>query len=203
MASSENQFILRRIHSLLGVIPIGIFLIQHLLINHFATISPEAFNKASDFMWNLPFKIVLEVVIIYIPILFHAIYGLYIAFTAKENIGRHSYFRNWMFLLQRITGVVSFIFIAVHVYQTRIQAALGHHVDFDMVSDILSNPISIILYVIGVLSVIFHFSNGLWSFFITWGITQSPKSQRIMTYVTVFVFIVISIIGLRAIFAFV
>ena len=108
-----------------------------------------------------------------------------------------------MFLLQRITGIVSFIFIAVHVYQTRIQAALGHHVDFDMVSDILSNPISVTLYVIGVLSVIFHFSNGLWSFCITWGITQSPKSQRFMTYVTLLVFIVISIIGLRAIFAFV
>ena len=72
-----------------------------------------------------------------------------------------------------------------------------------MVSDILSNPISVTLYVIGVLSVIFHFSNGLWSFCITWGITQSPKSQRYMTYVTLFVFIVISIIGLRAIFAFV
>jgi succinate dehydrogenase / fumarate reductase cytochrome b subunit len=203
LASSENQFILRRIHSMLGVIPIGIFLIQHLVINHFATISPEAFNKASDFMWHLPFKIVLEVVIIYIPILFHAIYGLYIAFTAKENVGRQSLFRNWMFLFQRITGVISFIFIAVHVYQTRIQAALGHHIDFDMVSDILSNPISVTLYVIGVLSVIFHFSNGLWSFCITWGITQSPKSQRYMTYVTLFVFIVISIIGLRAIFAFV
>ncbi|MGO1759177.1 MAG: succinate dehydrogenase, partial [Mammaliicoccus vitulinus] len=65
------------------------------------------------------------------------------------------------------------------------------------------NPISVTLYVVGVLSVIFHFSNGLWSFFITWGITQSPKSQRVMTYVTLFVFIVISIIGLRAIFAFV
>lgn len=203
MASSEKQFILRRIHSLLGVIPIGIFLIQHLVINHFATISPEAFNKASDFMWNLPFKIVLEVVVIYIPILFHAIYGLYIAFTAKENVGRHSLFRNWMFLLQRITGIISFIFIAVHVYQTRIQAALGHHVDFDMVSDILSNPISVTLYVIGVLSVIFHFSNGLWSFFVTWGFLQSKQSQRVFTWISLIVFLVLGYIGVSAIFAFV
>ena len=202
MASSENQFILRRIHSMLGVIPIGIFLIQHLVINHFATISPEAFNKASDFMWNLPFKIVLEVVIIYIPILFHAIYGLYIAFTAKENVGRQSLFRNWMFLFQRITGVITFVFIAIHLWQTRIQRALGHEVNFDMVHDIVTNPGWLIFYIVCLLAVTFHFANGLWSFGVTWGILQSKKSQQIFTWVSLVVFIVVSYIGISAILAF-
>lgn len=202
MASSENQFILRRIHSMLGVIPIGIFLIQHLVINHFATISPEAFNKASDFMWHLPFKIVLEVVIIYIPILFHAIYGLYIAFTAKENVGRQSLFRNWMFLFQRITGVITFVFIAIHLWQTRIQRALGHEVNFDMVHDIVTNPGWLIFYIVCLLAVTFHFANGLWSFGVTWGILQSKKSQQIFTWVSLVVFIVVSYIGISAILAF-
>ncbi|WP_414053500.1 succinate dehydrogenase cytochrome b558 subunit [Macrococcus equi] len=203
MASSEKSFALRRLHSLLGVIPLGVFLIQHLVINHFAVNSPEAFNKASDFMWNLPFKIVLETVVIYLPILFHAIYGVYIAFTSKNNVMHYSTFRNWMFLLQRFTGIVAFIFIAIHVWQTRVQAALGHHINYDMMHDIFTNPINLIGYVIGIVSVIFHFSNGLWSFAVSWGITQSDRSQKIMAYVSFAAFLVITFIGLRALFAFI
>lgn len=202
MASSEKSFALRRLHSLLGVIPLGVFLIQHLVINHFAVNSPEAFNNASDFMWNLPFKIVLETLVIYLPILFHAIYGVYIAFTSKNNVTHYSTFRNWMFLLQRITGIIAFIFIAIHVWQTRVQAALGHHINYDMMADLFNNPINVIGYVIGIVSVIFHFSNGLWSFAVSWGITQSDRSQKIMAYVSLGAFLVITFIGLRALFAF-
>ncbi|ATD30075.1 succinate dehydrogenase cytochrome b558 subunit [Macrococcoides bohemicum] len=202
MASSEKSFALRRLHSLLGVIPLGVFLIQHLVINHFAVNSPEAFNNASDFMWNLPFKIVLETLVIYLPILFHAIYGVYIAFTSKNNVTHYSTFRNWMFLLQRITGIIAFIFIAIHVWQTRVQAALGHHINYDMMADLFNSPINVIGYVIGIVSVIFHFSNGLWSFAVSWGITQSDRSQKIMAYVSLGAFLVITFIGLRALFAF-
>jgi len=202
LASSEKSFALRRLHSLLGVIPLGVFLIQHLVINHFAVNSPEAFNNASDFMWNLPFKIVLETLIIYLPILFHAIYGVYIAFTSKNNVTHYSTFRNWMFLLQRITGIIAFIFIAIHVWQTRVQAALGHHINYDMMADLFNSPINVIGYVIGIVSVIFHFSNGLWSFAVSWGITQSDRSQKIMAYVSLGAFLVITFIGLRALFAF-
>ncbi|GGB03798.1 succinate dehydrogenase [Macrococcus hajekii] len=204
MANSEQSFALRRLHSLLGVLPIGVFLVQHLFINHFAIYGEESFNKASDFMGGLPLKLVLETVIIYIPILFHAIYGIYIAFTAKNNIGHYSTFRNWMFLLQRVTGVFTFLFVAVHVWQTRVQVALtGAHVNYDMMHQILSNPLFIIFYVLGILSTVFHFANGLWSFAVTWGITQNEKSQRIMSYVSMIIFVLISGLGLMALFAFI
>jgi len=83
--AGNREFVYRRLHSLLGVIPIGIFVMQHLVVNHYATVGVESFNKAANFMGNLPFRYVLETVIIYLPILFHAIYGLYIAFTAKKQ----------------------------------------------------------------------------------------------------------------------
>ncbi|WP_414049892.1 succinate dehydrogenase cytochrome b558 subunit [Macrococcus animalis] len=203
MASSEKSFALRRLHSLLGVIPLGVFLIQHLVINHFAAISPESFNKASDFMFNLPFKIVLETVVIYIPILFHAIYGVYIAFTSKNNVTKYSTFRNWMFLLQRLSGIIAFIFIAIHVWQTRVQAAFGFHMDYEFMHNLLSNPIAFTGYAIGIISVIFHFANGLWSFAVSWGITQSDKSQKVMAFVSLGAFLIITLIGMRALFAFI
>jgi succinate dehydrogenase / fumarate reductase, cytochrome b subunit len=201
--SRESDFYLRRLHSLLGIIPVGLFLAQHLVVNHFATRGAEAFNNASDFMGNLPFVLFLEWIIIYIPLMFHAFYGVYIAFTAKSNVKRYGTFRNWMFMLQRITGVFLVIFIAWHIYQTRIQKALGADVDYDMMADILANPFMVAFYIAGVIAATFHLANGLWSFLVTWGITQSPRSQRIVTYISLAAFVILSVIGVQAIFAFV
>jgi succinate dehydrogenase / fumarate reductase cytochrome b subunit len=201
--AGNREFVNRRLHSLLGVIPVGLFLIQHLIVNHFATRGEEAFNSAAHFMEQLPLRYVLEIFVIFLPILYHAIYGLYIAFTARNNVSNYSFFRNWMFLLQRISGVITFIFIVWHVWETRIQAAFGAEVNFSMMENILSNPAMLVFYIVGVISTIFHFANGLWSFFVSWGITVTPRSQKISTYVTMVIFIGLSIVGLRAIFAFV
>ncbi|MFP3123767.1 succinate dehydrogenase cytochrome b558 subunit [Ectobacillus funiculus] len=200
--TTNKEFFYRRLHSLLGVIPVGIFLMQHLVVNHFATKGPEAFNKASHFMENLPFRYVLETFIIFLPILFHAIYGFYIAFTAKHNVRQYGYFRNYLFMLQRISGIVTFAFIAWHVWETRVQAALGAEVNYDMMANILDNPAMLAFYIIGILSTIFHFTNGLWTFAISWGLTVTPRSQKISTYVTLGLFIILSFVGIRAILAF-
>ena len=203
VSKQDSSFFVRRLHSLLGVVPLGVFLVQHLIINNFATRGPEAFNTAAGFMGNLPFVLVLETFVIYLPILFHGIYGVYIAFTAKNNVGRYGTYRNWMFLMQRITGIIAFVFIAIHVYQTRFQVLLGAEVNFDIMADILGSPFWFVFYVVGVLAVVFHFANGLWSFMITWGITQSPKSQQIMSYVAIIVFVIVGFIGVQTLFAFI
>ncbi|MFS0636337.1 succinate dehydrogenase cytochrome b558 subunit [Mesobacillus foraminis] len=201
--AGNQEFYWRRLHSLLGVIPVGLFLTQHLVVNHFATKGEQAFNDAAHFMESLPFRIFLEVFVIYLPLLFHAIYGLYIAFTAKNNTSRFGFFRNWMFMLQRISGVITLVFVAWHVWETRLAAAFGAEVNFQMMEEILGSPFMFAFYVIGVISAIFHFANGLWSFFVSWGITVTPRSQLISTYVTIGLFVVLSIIGIRALVAFI
>ena len=184
-------------------IPIGAFLIVHLMINHQATQGAEAFNKAAGFMESLPFLLVTELILIYIPILYHGLYGIHIAFTAKENIGHYSLFRNWMFALQRLTGIIAFVFIFVHLWQTRLQKLFfGKEISYDMMHQTLQNPIWVIVYIICVIAVIFHFSNGIWSFLVTWGFLQSKKSQRIFTWVSLIIFLILSYIGVTAILAF-
>lgn len=203
MAKSKNEFYLRRLHSLLGIIPIGAFLIVHLMVNHQATQGAEAFNKAAGFMESLPFLLAAELILIYIPILYHGLYGIHIAFTAKENIGHYSLFRNWMFALQRLTGIIAFVFIFVHLWQTRLQKLFfGKEISYDMMHQTLQNPIWVIVYIICVIAVIFHFSNGIWSFLVTWGFLQSKKSQRIFTWVSLIIFLILSYIGVTAILAF-
>lgn len=201
----NREFLLRRLHSLLGIIPIGLFLTQHLIVNHFATQGEEAFNTGAAFLANLPFVIFLEIFVIYLPLMFHAFYGLYIAFTSKNNPGKYSYLRNQLFVAQRYTGVFLVIFIAWHIFETRFQVAIGNaaEADFNMMAEILGNPWMLAFYIAGVLAATFHFANGIWSFLVTWGITQSEKSQRFATYFTLLVFIVLSTIGIRALLAFV
>lgn len=201
--AGNREFFNRRLHSLLGVIPVGIFLIVHLVVNHFATVGEEAYNKATGFMGNLPFLLFLEFFVIYLPLLYHAIYGLYVAFTAQNNVSRFNTFRNWMFVLQRITGVITLVFVAWHVWQTRIQAAFGQEVNFDMMADIVDNPVMLWFYIICIVAAVFHFANGLWSFFVSWGITITPRSQKVSTYATMVFFVLLSIVGIRAILAFV
>lgn len=199
----QRQYNYRRLHSLLGVVPIGLFVVQHLIINHFAVYGEESFNKAANFMGSLPFVLVLETFIIYLPILFHAVLGVYIVFVAKNNTKRYGFLRNWLFFLQRVTGIITLIFIAWHVWQTRVQVAIaGAEVNYQMMEDILSNNFFFWFYIISILAVVFHLANGLWGFLVSWGIAQSPKSQRIVTYATVVVFFVVSYIGIRTIIQF-
>lgn len=202
--SKDREFYLRRLHSLVGIIPVGMFLAQHLVVNHFATKGAESFNTAVHFMESLPFVLFLEWFVIYIPLMFHAFYGLYIAFTAKNNPQRYGTFRNWMFVLQRITGIILVVFIAWHIFETRFQKAIGaQEVNFNMMADILASPLMFAFYVIGVVSATFHLANGIWSFLVSWGITQSPTSQRISTYVTIGIFLALTVVGVRALLAFV
>src|SRR5690625_761857 len=201
--ADHRDYFYRRLHSLLGVVPISIFVVQHLVVNHFAVYGEDRFNKAANFMADLPFVLALETFIIYLPILFHAILGVYIVFVTRNNTKRYGYFRNWMFLLQRINEIITLVFIAWHVWQTRIQIALGNvELNYSLMENILSEPFFFWFYIISIIAVVFHLANGLWSFFVSWGIAQSPRSQQIVTYATVVIFFVVSYIGIRTILQF-
>lgn len=156
----KNSYFNRKLHSLLGVIPVGFFLIEHLLTNFEATKGPEAFVDQINWLNSLPLVLVLEIVGIWIPLLYHAVYGLYVAFTARNNVSRYGYFRNQMFLWQRITGVLTFLFVAWHFFETRFQVALGnveHERLGQTMHDIVSQPLLLTIYVIGVIAASFHF----------------------------------------------
>jgi succinate dehydrogenase / fumarate reductase cytochrome b subunit len=201
--AATGHFFNRKLHSLLGVIPVGIFLLQHLFINHFILYGAESFNKAAHFMEQLPLRMFLETFLIFLPLLYHGIYGLYIAFQAKNNVVNYGYFRNLMFLLQRVTGVILIIFISWHVWETRIAYGLFDvPVNTQMMVDILGNSFMLVFYIIGVVSAAFHFANGMWSFCVTWGITVGPKAQRISTYVWMALFAVLSIGGVLILLEF-
>lgn len=57
----------------------------------------------------------------------------------------------------------------------------------------------LILYTLLVLSACFHGFNGMWTFMITWGVTLSPSSQRLMRHVSNGLMFLVTFLGLAAI----
>jgi succinate dehydrogenase / fumarate reductase cytochrome b subunit len=200
-----NSYYFRKIHSLLGVIPVGFFLIEHLLTNYTAVDGHAAFVDQINWLNHLPLVLLLEIFGIWLPLLYHGVYGLYVAYQARNNVTNYGYFRNQMFFLQRVTGVTTFIFVAWHFFQTRLQVAIGNvgHDDLGMtMHGIATNPILFTVYVIGIVSSVFHFSNGLWSFLVSWGITVGPRAQRVSTYVCMGLFVVMTVMFIMSLTAF-
>lgn len=192
--SDSSSFFLKRLMSFTGMLPVGGFLLQHLYGNSFIFQSDAAFNEHSHFLTHLPMVFLIEGGLIYLPILLHAALGVAIIYKGQNNFTSYGRYRNWMFFFQRLTGFLALVFIATHSYTTRIRSVLGGY-DFtaDLMRHKLTTPIWFWFYLVGVLSVVFHFSNGLWSFLVTWGITAGRKAQQVTSALTMGLFVVMAL----------
>ena len=68
-----------------------------------------------------------------------------------------------------------------------------------IVRESFKSPLMIALYTLFVLSACFHGFNGLWTAMITWGMTVSPRSQQYMKRFAVFLMLIVTFLGLAAI----
>ena len=179
MKPISPSFILKRLHSLSGVFPIGFFLLEHMFSNSFILFGPEAYNRQIEFLRSMPFVVFLEITFIGLPILYHAGYGIFVTLSGRSNLSSYPYTQNFLYTLQRITGIIALVYIGVHAYHTRIVNAMyGTEVSFARMQELVSVPWMFWFYVLGLAAVCFHFANGIWGFCVSWGITVSTKSQR-------------------------
>ncbi|MFH1514295.1 MAG: succinate dehydrogenase [bacterium] len=199
-----SHFFWRKLHSLMGIIPLGVFLLVHLFINSFALKGENAFNHAAGFMKELPYLIIIELEVILIPLLFHIIYGILVLWRADSDLRRYPRLSLWMYFLQRATGIAAIIFIAAHLYHTTISMRFINHqeITFQYMSFLFNNPLTLVFYLVGLAAVVFHFANGIWNFLITWGITAGRNSQRTMGWVCAVVGFAIFLSGANIIAAF-
>lgn len=202
--TAERHFWLRRLHSLTGIVPIGGFLAFHLYENFTATRGAEAYNETAHRLQEMPLALALEIGVIFVPIVFHGVYGLFLTAESRPNPIASPFLRNALYTLQRVTGLIVFAFILFHLWTTRLVQLSDHNtLDlFNLVRSTIANPWLYAFYVAGILSATFHLSNGLWSFSIVWGLTVGPRAQQRMAAVSAAVFVALSVIGLRSIAAF-
>ncbi|MDX1623968.1 MAG: succinate dehydrogenase cytochrome b558 subunit [Gemmatimonadota bacterium] len=199
----RRTFWLRRIHSLTGIVPLGLYVVFHVWVNSFAASGPEAYNAIAEFLESLPYLLAIEIPFIWAPILYHGFYGIYLHAAGRENPFQYSYPNNAMYSLQRWSGIVTLVFIGWHFWQTRLANYLfGTPIDFQMMADIFAQPEWVVFYVIGLTAVAFHLGNGLRTFLLTWGIVVGDRARTMAARVAAVVGGVFLIVSLAAIWAF-
>lgn len=215
----KHHFLIRRLHSLSGLVPVGAFLCVHLITNAsvLAPGEPGAeFQKAVERIHALgPLLIPVEIVAIFLPLLFHALLGFLIVFTAQLNTQQYRYGSNLRYTLQRATGMIAFIFIMYHLYQMHWLGAPVGGGAFELHNEmggatgaataaaaIQSAKWIAPFYFIGVVACVFHLANGIWTSLITWGITIRPRSQRVAGYVCTVFGVILTVVGVGAIYGF-
>ena len=79
----------------------------------------DAFQHEVEFIHEMPALLYLEIFGLWLPIGFHAGLGLLYTFTGKSNVKRYSYGGNARYTLQRVTGILAFVFIFLHIATLR------------------------------------------------------------------------------------
>ncbi|MDE3135262.1 MAG: succinate dehydrogenase [Acidobacteriota bacterium] len=200
-AVPSRSYIWDKLHSLSGIVPIGAFLAEHFWSNSYALVSIDRYNQASYDLQTIPWRVPVEALLIWLPILYHGFYGVYIWSKGESNLSRYGYGANWMYALQRWTGLIAFVFIGWHVYVERFMTQ-GRSTYFD-VATTMANPLYLSFYVIGILAVSFHFGNGLWQFANKWGLVVGRDAQRKAAWITGAIGVLFAVVGLLIIFGFV
>ncbi len=202
---TRNQFLIYRLFSLSGLVPVGAFLVVHLLTNASVLGGPGAFQSRVDLIHSLgPLLVPIEWAFIFLPMLFHAAVGFAIIAGGLPNVGSYPYAGNVRYTLQRATAMIVFAFIIWHLIQLHwMGAPLGGgrfdpHRASSSAAVVLQPAIVGILYAIGIVSAVFHLSNGLWTLGITWGLWTSPAAMRRASWVSIVVGVLLGGVGLGA-----
>jgi succinate dehydrogenase / fumarate reductase cytochrome b subunit len=208
----SRTFILRKLHQLSGIVPLGLFLLEHFYTNSKALSGATDFNNAVKDLQSIPYILFVEIGGIFIPLIYHAVYGLVITIEARPNNLAYPYPRNWFYLIQRITGIILFFFITFHVLNFRFglipglnNISVAHSPDqaFGIVAGEFRMVSIFIVYLIGITATVWHLANGIWLFLVDWGITIGDRAQRITGYACIAFGVVLLLVGINAAVAFI
>ncbi|MDT7690121.1 MAG: succinate dehydrogenase / fumarate reductase, cytochrome b subunit [Acidobacteriota bacterium] len=208
----SSTFLFRKLHQLTGIIPLGFFLLEHFYTNSKAMTGAGDFNNAVKDLQSIPYVIFVEIGGIFIPLIYHAVYGLFITWEARPNNLAYPYPRNWFYTIQRVTGMILFFFIFFHVLNFRFglipglnELSVAEHPaqGYDIVSREFSNTIIFIVYLIGITATVWHLANGIWLFAVDWGIVIGERAQRLTGYACIAIGLLLLAVGINAEVAFI
>ncbi|MGI8638950.1 MAG: succinate dehydrogenase [Pyrinomonadaceae bacterium] len=210
----SRTFLLRKLHQITGIVPLGTFFLVHLYTNSAAMGGKESFNKHVQDIHDIPYLLFAEIFGIFVPLLYHSIYGIFISAEARPNALNYGYGRNWFYIFQRVTGIFLFFFLAFHILNLRFGvipglASFGNPVAgnadeaFSIVAREFKNTIILLVYILGVAATAWHLAYGFFLFAVDWGILIGEKAQKYALYACVGLSALLFVVGTNAAVAFV
>lgn len=208
----SRTFLLRKLHQLTGIVPLGLFYLEHLYTNSSAMGGAKAFEKSVQGIFDIPYLLFIEIFGIFLPLLFHSIYGAFISAEARPNVGNYGYGRNWFYVFQRITGIFLFFFLLFHILNFRFGMIPGLNttpvagnadIAYKIVSDEFQSLAILLFYILGVAATAWHLGYGLFLFAVDWGIIIGEKAQKYALNACLGLSALLFAVGVNAAFAFV
>ena len=212
---ARHEFFIRRLHSLCGLVPVGAYMVIHLVTNASILNGVSTFQNAVYQIHSLGAILpIVEWVVIFLPLIFHGVFGIFIIQGGMPNSGAYPHASNVRYTLQRATGIIAFVFIFWHVFHMHgwfhfewwknnvAEPYFGAQFDPYNASSsagVALQPVWVkILYGIGLLSCVFHLANGMWTMGITCGLWISPGAQRRASVVCSVFGLLLGVVGLSA-----
>lgn len=211
----RHEFAIRRLHSLTGIVPLGVYMVVHLTTNASLLNNVAAYQRAVYQIHGLGYVLpIVEWGFIFLPLLFHGLIGVWIVRTGQMNTDHYRYAANKRYAWQRWTGMIALVFLLVHVFHMHgwfhatvwlefVATPLGMgrfraYSAASTMAEAMDGFLWPTFYLIGVLACVYHLANGLWAAGITWGLWITPQAQARATKLCGVIGIALAVIGTGA-----
>jgi len=122
MAREQNGHVPlgKRLFSLSGIVPLGFFLVVHTWTNASAMRGQDAYVATVGSLARVPLLPLVEVLMVFLPLAFHAAYGTWMIATRAPMDA--SPLGPTLAKANRVSAALALVFVAWHVYETRVHA---------------------------------------------------------------------------------
>jgi succinate dehydrogenase / fumarate reductase cytochrome b subunit len=201
--SQKTPLLQSRLGSFLAVVPLSIWVVNHLWDNLAAFYGGAAWQTAVT-QYKHPYAQAFTFLLVMLPLLFHTAWGMVRMFSFKPNNLAYPYYGNVKYIVQRVAGLGVLAFLGAHIWLAFLQPRLIHGgaEPFAAIAyEMHWHPPTIAVYLLGVLGTAYHLANGLQGFAMGWGLLASERSMRRFEPWSILIFLVLLGIGWGALFA--
>jgi succinate dehydrogenase / fumarate reductase cytochrome b subunit len=200
---TKTPLLKSRLGSFLAVVPLSIWVVNHLWDN-LSAFNGAAAWEASVTSYSNPFAQAFTFIIVMLPLLLHTGWGLLRLFSFKPNNGRYNNYGNLKYIVQRLSAVGVLFFLGAHIWLAFLHPRLveGHPEPFsDIAREMHHHLPTLIVYLLGTLGTAYHLANGLQGFAMSWGLLASERSMRRFEPVAIGLFLLLTAMSWGTIYA--
>lgn len=199
----DGDFLRSRLGSLLAVMPLGVWTVNHLW-NNLSAFKGAAAWQADVTEYPHPLAFLASSLVALLPLGLHTVWGMFRLTHARPNLLRYRYFGNLKYVLQRLSALGLLLFLGAHLWLAMLRPRLtqGRPEAFaDIAHEMHHHGPTLVVYALGILGIAYHLANGMQTFLMGWGIVASKRALRKLDIATIFLFLGLLAMGWGAVYA--
>lgn len=199
----DGSFLRSRLGSLLAVVPLGVWTVNHLW-NNLSAFQGAAQWQADVTEYRHPLVFFASGTVALLPLVLHTIWGIGRLVSAKPNNVKYKFFANLKYTLQRLSAIGVMLFLGAHLWLALLHPRIttGRPEPFaDIAHEMHHHLPTLAVYLLGTLGVSYHLANGLQSFAMGWGVVASRRALKRLDGAVIGLFLVLLAMSWGAIYA--